>query len=180
MKLFVDGARLGSALTSSANDLTLPEIAHLADAFYIGGTKNGLLFGEAVVIRDPQLRQDFPWLMKQHQNLLAKGRLLGVQFEAAFENGGRVYWDCARNANARATQLREGLLAQGWHEWLPSASNQLFFEVPCAAAARFVDVLGCEVFFDHGDTQVVRFVTSWATTSADVEEALAFAAGLAR
>lgn len=102
MKFFVDGARLGSALTSSANDLTLPEIAHLADAFYIGGTKNGLLFGEAVVIRDPQLRQDFPWLMKQHQNLLAKGRLLGVQFEAAFENGGQVYWNCARNANARA------------------------------------------------------------------------------
>ena len=103
-----------------------------------------------------------------------------MQFEAAFENGGRAYWDCARNANARATQLREGLLAQGWREWLPSASNQLFFEVPCAAAARFVDVLGCEVFFDRGDTQVVRFVTSWATTSADVEEALAFAAGLAR
>ena len=118
--------------------------------------------------------------MKQHQNLLAKGRLLGVQFEAAFENGGRVYWDCAHNANDRATELRGGLLAQGWREWLPSASNQLFFEVPCTAAARFVDELGCEVFFDHGDTQVVRFVTSWATTSADVEEALAFAAGLAR
>ena len=180
MKFFVDGARLGSALTSSANDLTLPEIAHLADAFYIGGTKNGLLFGEAVVIRDPQLRQDFSWLMKQHQNLLAKGRLLGVQFEAAFENGGQVYWNCARNANARAAQLREGLLAQGWCEWLPSASNQLFFEVPCAAAAHFADELGSEIFFDHGNTQVVRFVTSWATTPADVEEALAFAAGLAR
>ena len=133
-----------------------------------------------MVIRDPQLRQDFPWLMKQHQNLLAKGRLLGVQFEAAFENGGQVYWNCARNANARAAQLREGLLAQGWCEWLPSASNQLFFEVPCAAAAHFADELGSEIFFDHGNTQVVRFVTSWATTPADVEEALAFAAGLAR
>ena len=175
MKLFVDGARLGSALTSPANDLTLPEIAHLADAFYIGGTKNGLLFGEAVVIRDPQLRQDFPWLMKQHQNLLAKGRLLGVQFEAAFEDGGRVYWECARNANERAAELRQGLLAQGWHEWLPSASNQLFFEVPAAAAAHFTEALGCEVFFDRGTTQVVRFVTSWATTAADVAEALGFA-----
>ncbi len=180
MRLFLDGARLGSALTSPANDLTLPEIARLADAFYIGGTKNGLLFGEAVVIRDPQLREDFPWLMKQHQNLLAKGRLLGVQFEAAFEDAGRVYWRNARNANERAAELCAGLLAQGWREWLPSASNQLFFEVPAEAAGRFVDELGCEVFFDRGDTKVVRFVTSWATTPADVAEALEFAANLKR
>ena len=179
LRLFLDGARLGSALASSANDLTLPEVARLADAFYVGGTKNGLLFGEAVVVRDPQLRQDFPWLMKQHQNLLAKGRLLGVQFEAAFEDGGRVWWDCARNANARAAELRAGLLADGWGEWLPSASNQLFFEVPAAAAARFVEGLGCEVFFDRGATRVVRFVTSWATTEADVTEALALSHAVA-
>ena len=118
--------------------------------------------------------------MKQHQNLLAKGRLLGVQFEAAFEDGGRAYWDCARNANERAAELRRGLLAQGWREWLPSASNQLFFEVPTTAAARFTEELGCEVFFDRGATQVVRFVTSWATTAADVAEALAFTATLVR
>ena len=176
MRLFLDGARLGSALTSPANDLTLPQVARLADAFYIGGTKNGLLFGEAVVVRDAQLREDFPWLMKQHQNLLAKGRLLGVQFEAAFEDGGRVYWKNARNANERAAELRAGLLSQGWREWLPSPSNQLFFEVDAAAAQRFVDALGCEVFFDLGATKVVRFVTSWVTTPADVEQALAFAA----
>lgn len=175
MKLFVDGARLGSALTSPANDLTLPELARLSDAFYIGGTKNGLLFGEAVVIRDPQLRRDFPWLMKQHQNLLAKGRLLGVQFETAFEDGGRLYWDCARNANARAAELREGLLGLGWHEWLPSCSNQLFFEVAAHTARRLADELGCEVFFDRGATQVVRFVTSWATGPADVQAAFEFA-----
>lgn len=175
MRLYLDGARLGSALASEANDLELPEVARLADAFSIGGTKNGLLFGEAVVVRDPQLRQDYPWLMKQHQNLLAKGRLLGVQFEAAFEDGARAWRACAENANARASELRRGLLAQGWDEWIFSPSNQLFFEVPSSAAARFVEGLGCEVFFDNGATKVVRLVTSWATSPADVEEALAFA-----
>ena len=172
MKLFVDGARLGSALTSSANDLSLPELARLCDAFYIGGTKNGLLFGEAVVIRDRQLRQDFPWLMKRHANLLAKGRLLGVQFEGAFADG--VYWECARNANERAAQLRAGLLGQGWREWRESFSNQLFFEMGAQAATHFEEELGCEEFFDLGERKVVRLVTSWATQASDVEEALAF------
>lgn len=175
MKLYLDGARLGSALASEANDLELPELARLADAFSIGGTKNGLLFGEAVVVRDPQLREDYPWLMKQHQNLLAKGRLLGVQFEAAFEDGARAWRVCAENANARAAELRAGLLAQGWQEWLPSPSNQLFFEMPAAAAGRFAEELGCEIFFDRGETKVVRLVTSWATTREDVGGALAFA-----
>ena len=179
MKLFLDGARLGSALTSPANDLTLPEVARLCDAFYIGGTKNGLLFGEAVVIRDAQLRRDFPWLMKQRANLLAKGRLLGVQFEAAFAGGeGGVWWECARNANERASELRAGLLAQGWKEWRESPSNQLFFEVDAASARGFEDALGCEEFFDLGERKVVRLVTSWATTPTDVEEALAFTATL--
>ncbi len=179
MKLFLDGARLGSALTSPANDLTLPEVARLCDAFYIGGTKNGLLFGEAVVIRDAQLRRDFRWLMKQRANLLAKGRLLGVQFEAAFAGGeGGVWWECARNANERASELRAGLLAQGWKEWRESPSNQLFFEVGAASARGFEDALGCEEFFDLGERKVVRLVTSWATTPTDVEEALAFTATL--
>ena len=178
MKLFVDGARLGSALTSPANDLTLPEVARLADAFYIGGTKNGLLFGEAVVVRDAQLRQDFPWLMKQHQNLLAKGRLLGVQFEAAFENDGEAWWACARQANACAQALGRGLLDAGLEAYSPVVSNQLFFRVPAGLGQALTDALGCETFFDEGATRVVRFVTSWATTQADVEAALAFVRGL--
>lgn len=177
MKLFLDGARLGSALTSPGNDLTLHEIARIVDAFYIGGTKNGLLFGEAIVARDPQLRRDLPWLMKRHANLLAKGRLLGVQFEAAFvqtaADNEALYWRCARDANECAAQLRAGLLADGWREWIESRSNQLFFEMPAACAQRFVDACGCEVFFDLGATQVVRFVTSWATEPADVAEVLA-------
>ncbi len=179
MKFFVDGARLGSALTAAGNDVTLPELAHMADAFYVGGTKNGLMFGEAVVIRDPQLRQDFPWLMKQHQNLLAKGRLLGVQFETAFADGGALYWECARNANERAAQLAAGLDKLGFEAYAPCASNQLFYRVPTTIGQTFNDVLGCETFFDEGATRVIRFVTSWATTSEHVEEALAFAATLA-
>ncbi len=178
MKLYLDGARLGCALTSAANDLTLPEIARLCDAFYIGGTKCGLLFGEAIVVRDPQARHDLPWLMKRHANLLAKGRLLGVQFEAAFEDG--LWFECAANANARASEVRAGLLADGWNEWIPSASNQLFFEMPTAAALRFADACGCEVFYDFGSTQVVRFVTSWATTVADVAELLALSHEIAQ
>ena len=177
MKLFLDGARLGSALTSSANDLTLPQVARLCDAFYLGGTKNGLLFGEAIVARDPQLRADLPWLMKRHANLLAKGRLLGVQFEAALENG--LYWECARNANRCAAQLRAGLLADGWREYLPSTSNQLFFEVPATVGTRFVEGCGCEVFIDRGATWVIRFVTSWATTDSDVTQALVLSRELA-
>ena len=177
MKLYLDGARLGSALTAGSNDVDLPTVARLCDAFYLGGTKNGLLFGEAVVARDPQLRADLPGLMKRHANQLAKGRLLGVQFEAAFEDG--LYWECARNANARATELRAGLLADGWREWMPSDSNQLFFEVPVPVAQAFAQTCGCEVFVDLGATQVVRFVTSWATTCADVAEALAFSRTLA-
>ena len=179
MAFFVDGARLGSALTAAGNDVTLSELAHMADAFYVGGTKNGLMFGEAVVIRDAQLRQDFPWLMKQHQNLLAKGRLLGVQFEAAFADGGALYWECARNANERATQLAAGLDELGLEAYTPCASNQLFYRVPAATGQALSDTLGCETFYDEGATRVIRFVTSWATTEAHVEEALAFARTLA-
>lgn len=179
MKLFVDGARLGSALTARCNDVTLPELARLADAFYIGGTKNGLMFGEAVVIRDPQLRQDFPWLMKQHQNLLAKGRLLGVQFEAAFENDGAVWWECARTANERAAQLAAGLDALGFEAFTAGSSNQLFYRMDAQRAQRFCDELGCETFYDQGATRVIRFVTSWATQPEHVEAALAFARELA-
>ena len=186
MRLFVDGARIAPALLSPANDLTLPRIARLADAMYLGGTKNGLLFGEAVVIRDPQLRQDFPWLMKQHQNLLAKGRLLGVQFEAALTGGApgtadeAPYWRCARTADETAARLGQGLIDLGFEATAPVSSNQLFFRVSPAVATALVRDLGCEVFFDEGATRVVRFVTSWATTAADVDEALAYAAELRR
>ena len=184
MALFVDGARLGSALTSPANDLTLPRLARLADAFTLGGTKNGMLFGEAVVTRDPQVSSDMPWLMKQHQNLLAKGRLLGVQFEAAFSGGAAgepdeaPYWRYARVANETALRLARGLVDLGFELASPAESNQVFARVPAGEAEAICSTLGCETFSDEGATRVVRFVTSWSATTRDVDEALAFLATL--
>ena len=182
LPVFVDGARLGSALTSpAAKGLTLEHLARRAGAFYIGGTKNGMLFGEAVVISNPRLKEAFPYLLKERGGLMAKGRLLGVQFETAFEkpaNGGEaLYWRLARGANERAFRLREGLVKLGFEPFGEAPSNQQFFSFEQDVAQKFVDSAGCEVFQELPDGRLLtRFVCSWATTDADVEELLAFAA----
>ncbi|MGN0076084.1 MAG: threonine aldolase family protein [Parafannyhessea sp.] len=182
LTVFLDGARLASALTSSENDLTLEHIAHTVDAFYLGGTKNGMLFGEAMVIRDPRLREAFPYLQKERGGLMAKGRLLGVQFEAALDpanadQGGEVpYWRLARHANALAGQLRDGLVALGYEPYGHSASNQQFFAVTPEQQAAFEQAVGCETFYVLDDgRRVVRFVTSWASEEQDVLDLLALA-----
>ena len=185
LKVFLDGARLASGLVSpAAAGLTLEHIAARCSAFYLGGTKNGMLMGEAMVIADPKLKAAFPWLMKQHQNLLAKGRLLGVQFEAAFEEpadgGEALYWRLARNANDCALALRDGMVALGFEPYRHSDSNQQFFTVSAAQQQAFEAACGCETFFSLADgRKVIRFVTSWATRMTDVEELLALAATLA-
>ena len=142
LPVFLDGARLGSALTSpAAGGLTLEHIAARCGAFYIGGTKNGLLMGEAMVISHPRLREAFPYLQKERGGLLAKGRLLGVQFEAAFEapaDGGEApYWRLARGANECALRLRAGLAELGFKPYGDSASNQQFFVVTPAQRDAF-------------------------------------------
>lgn len=184
LKIFMDGARLGSALTSPlAGGLTLEHIASRCDAFYIGGTKNGMLFGEAMVIADPKLKNSFPYLVKERGGLLAKGRLLGVQFETAFEQpadgGEALYWRLARNANEQAERLREGMLALGYEPYGQAGSNQQFFIVEPDEAEAFVQAADCEIFFtlDNG-RKVIRLVCSWATTDADVDELLAWAGEL--
>lgn len=198
--IFLDGARLGSALTSEGCDLTLRHIASRVDAFYLGGTKNGLLMGEAVVVcgQGPvagRLREAFPFLQKERGGLLAKGFLLGAQFERAFAREGvgeageqwscgegeELYWQLAlaRGANARAAQLRSGLVAAGFEPYGDSTSNQQFFAVDEAQAAALEAACGCETFYVLDDgRRVVRFVCSWATTAADVDELVAFADGL--
>lgn len=183
LKVFVDGARLGSALTSpAAEGLTLEHLAARADAFYLGGTKNGLLFGEAVVIADPDLKRAFPFLIKERGGLMAKGRLLGVQFEAAFtpdEQGEIPYWSLARGANERALRLRNALIALGFEPSGDSPSNQQFFAFEPEIAQQFVDAAGCEVFEELPDGRLLtRFVCSWATSDADVDELIAFASKL--
>ena len=185
LPVFLDGARLGSALTSpAAGGLTLEHIAERCGAFYIGGTKNGLLFGEAMVIADPRLREAFPYLQKERGGLLAKGRLLGVQFEAAFEpaadGGEALYWRLARGANERALRLRAGLVELGFKPYGDSASNQQFFVVTPAQRDALEAACGCETFYELSDEQVVvRFVCSWATGEKDVDELIALAGTLA-
>jgi threonine aldolase len=174
LRIFVDGARLGSALTSDENDLDLAHMAGRVSAMTIGGTKNGMLFGEAMVINDPLLKETFPYLVKERGGLMAKGRLLGVQFEAAFTDG--LYWDLARGANECARTLRCGLVALGVDPYGHSASNQQFFVVSDQTAERFERACSCETFYRlEGGRSVIRFVCSWATTTADVAELLDFA-----
>jgi threonine aldolase len=182
LAIFVDGARLGSALTSPENDLTLPHIAQRASALYIGGTKNGALMGEAMVIADERLREAWPYLIKERCGLLAKGRLLGVQFEALFDAGREgdgaeaPYWRYARNANEQALSLRDGLMGLGYEPYGHSASNQQFFTCTAEQAETFGREAGCETFYELEDgRRVVRFVCSWATTDEDVAEALGLA-----
>ena len=184
LPVFLDGARLGSGLTSpAAGGLTLEHIAERCVAFYIGGTKNGMLMGEAMVISHPRLRKAFPYLQKERGGLLAKGRLLGVQFETAFapapDGGEALYWRLARNANACAFRLREGLVALGFEPYGDAPSNQQFFVMTPAQRNAFEVACGCETFYELGDGRVVaRFVCSWATSEKDVDELLAFAADL--
>lgn len=184
LRIFLDGARLASALTSEGNDLTLRHIAQRVDAFYLGGTKNGMLFGEAMVVCDPRLREALPFIQKERGGLMAKGRLLGVQFEAAFErpaDGGEpLYWSLPRQANACALRLRDGMTRLGFETYLPSKTNQQFFVVAPDVAEAFDRAVGCETFALLPDgRRAIRFVCSWATKPEDVDELLAFAATLA-
>ena len=186
--IFLDGARLGSALTAPGNDLTLEHIASRVDAFYIGGTKNGMLMGEAIVIcghgeHAQRLREAFPYLQKERGGLLAKGFLLGAQFEAAFEaakGSEALYWQLARHANECADRLRQGLVAAGLDLYGNSTSNQVFVTVSEDQEARLAQAAGCETFYVLADgRRVVRFVCSWATAAEDVDELLGLVRELA-
>ena len=170
--LFLDGARLGSALTSPGNDLTLPDLAALTDVFYIGGTKNGLLFGEAVVLTNESPKAHFRWHMKQRGAVLAKGRLLGVQFQALLEND--RFFDAARHANELAVRLRDGITALGYPFPVASPTNQQFPVLPNTVVTRLQD-MGYEFEIDgvvDADHTRIRLVTSWATPESAVENFL--------
>ena len=176
--LFLDGARLGSALASPANDLALPDLAELTDAFYIGGTKNGALMGEALVIANSALQPDFFCIKKQLGAVLAKGWLLGVQFEALLQDG--LYFEMARHANAMAARLQTGLKSLGWTLMVDSPTNQIFPIVPNALKPALDRLCVYEEWCPGPtpDTTVIRFVTCFATTSEDVDGFLAAAAKL--
>jgi threonine aldolase len=162
LALYLDGARLGSALTSREADLSLAELCELVDVFYIGGTKNGALLGEAIVIREPQRQAHFRHHLKQRGALLAKGRLLGVQFAALFEDG--LYFELARHANQMAERLAAGLSGLGFAFLAPPQTNQLFPVLPDALIAGLQALYGFYVWAPAGPgCSAIRLVTSWAT-----------------
>ena len=169
--LFLDGARLGSALTSSANDVTLADLAELTDVFYIGGTKNGVLLGEALVIKNEHIKEDFRYFIKQNGALLAKGWLLGIQFETLFTDG--LFYEMASHANEMAQMLLQGFAERGISFLAPSVSNQLFPIVDDELADILIKQWGglCEKKIDENHT-AVRLVTSWATPKEAVENLL--------
>ena len=154
--LFVDGARLGYGLMSEACDMTLPDLARRCDGFSIGGTKQGLLFGEALVLSHPALRRDFRYHIKQHGGLLAKGRLLGVQFCAILEDG--LYFELARHAARLAMETR------GYEMLFDSYTNQQYPILPDGLLAQLEEEFALTVWskVDGGHT-AVRVCTSWAT-----------------
>lgn len=170
LPLFVDGARLAAGL--AASDITLPDLARLCDAFYLGGTKAGLLFGEAVVIPNPNLNHDFRYLIKQHGGMLAKGRLLGVQFEAFLEDG--LFLDIGKKEVSQALRLRRAFEEKGYPLFVNSPTNQQFPVLPDGHMAALEKNYSFEVWekTDEGHT-AVRFCTSWSTADGDVDALIA-------
>lgn len=166
--LFIDGARLGYGLAAEGSDVTLKDIARLADVFYIGGTKVGALFGEAVVITNPDILKNFMPLVKQHGALLAKGRLLGVQFEALFTDG--LYEKISRDTVRRAIRLKEIFNSAGYTSAVDSPTNQQFFTLPNTLIDRLREEASFEMWGPRGETEsTVRFVTGWSNTDEDIE-----------
>ncbi len=166
--LFLDGARLGYGLSARGNDVTLADLARLCHVFYIGGTKVGALFGEAVVITDPELAVDFRYHIKQHGGMLAKGRLLGVQFDALMTDG--LYFSIAARANRLADQLRAVFCELGYPFLVPGVTNQLFPILPDKVLDQLAEgYVFCEQERIDESHRAVRFCTSWATTQEAVD-----------
>lgn len=168
LPLFLDGARLGYGLLSPENDMTMADIAANTDVFYIGGTKVGLLMGEAVVIKNEMLKRDFRYFIKQKGAMLAKGRLLGVQFAEAFRDG--LYYEMSENAIALAEGIRNAFLKKGIAMRYDSPTNQLFpilTQEQCAVLGKDFAYSNIEALADG--RKVVRFCTSWATKKEDAE-----------
>ena len=168
LPLYLDGARLGYGLMAEGNDLTLPDIAKLCDVFYIGGTKVGALFGEAVVITMESIKKDFRYMIKHHGGMLAKGRLLGIQFVALLEND--LYFEISSHANKMAGKIKTAFKEKGYSFLYNSITNQQFPIIPNSK----LDILGKKYAFslwEHVDEEhsAVRFCTSWATKNEDVE-----------
>ena len=165
---YIDGARLAIAMTAPENDLKLEDLPKLCDAFYIGGTKCGAMFGEALVIVKKELQEDIRWLVKQRGGMIAKGRLLGVQFQALLKDG--FYFELGAHANRLAKKLADGIAAKGYEFAIPPQTNMLF---PLFTKEK-VNELSENVMFEGwqypSETHAaIRLVTSWGTTEEEVD-----------
>lgn len=166
--LYMDGARLGCALTCADNDMTMEDIASLTDVFFIGGTKHGALFGEAVVIMNDELKKDFRFIIKQRGGMLAKGRLLGLQFEALFTDG--LYYKLAKHSVDMAMLIKKALADKGFELVAPGSTNQQFVKMPYDKLERLKRHFAfATIDRTHADFATVRFCTSWATKREDVD-----------
>lgn len=165
--LFLDGARMGYGLMAPGTDVTLPDIANLCDVFYIGGTKVGALFGEALVIRNPELKNDFRYVIKQHGGMLAKGRLLGVQFLELFKDG--LYFEISKHAIDMAMLLKDELVKKGYRFYMDSVTNQQFIIIEDKKLEEIRKKYGVTYQERFDETHsVIRLCTSWATREEDV------------
>lgn len=166
--LFMDGARLGNALTATDNDLTLEDVARLTDVYYLGGTKNGALLGEAIVINNTEVQDEFGFHIKQKGGMLAKGRLLGIQFQELLRDN--LYFDLARHANTQAMRIKEAFQQAGCTFLSDTYTNQIF---PVLTNNQ-IDKLSANFDFYvwkkiNADQSAIRIITSWATVEDSVD-----------
>lgn len=169
LPLYVDGARMGYGLMAKGNDVSLADLANLCDVFYIGGTKQGALFGEAVVITNNALKKDFRYMIKQKGGLLAKGRLLGLQFLALFQDD--LYFQLSTHANAMAQRIHDAFAAKGVQFLFNSPTNQQFPILENSVLTKLKEKYDVGFWCKVDDTHTaVRFCTSWATREENVAQ----------
>lgn len=167
--LFMDGARLASALCAEDNDITMPHLAKYTDVFYIGGTKNGALLGEAIVINKPELNRDFRYHLKQRGALMAKGRLLGVQFLELFKEN--LFFELAQQANRLAGKMVDAFTEAGYPLLTISYTNQIFPILPYEVVEKLQEKFDFYIWQKLNDKEAaIRLVTSWATPEEAVDE----------
>lgn len=165
--LYIDGARLGYAMMCKENDVAFSDLPNLCDAFYIGGTKVGALFGEALVIVNEKYKEDFRYIEKQKGAMLAKGRLLGLQFDTLFTDG--LYFKASAHAMKLADRIRAALKEKGIRVYYNSPTNQLFPMLTDEQMNKLKNDFSFCYWCKNGDLHVVRFCTSWATQEGDVD-----------
>ena len=167
---FIDGARLAAALTSKNNDITMKDWGRYCDAFYIGGTKNGALFGEALVINNPRLNEDFRYTLKQNGGMAAKGFNIGIQFEVLFTDG--LIYEIGRKENELADKLRESLKCLGLELYNENNTNQVFVLFTKEQAEEVGKEIACENFGEVDDKVCIRFVTHYNLCEEDIEKGI--------